>query len=356
MRTVLLTIVALMALAVLSGAAVVFGGLYNVSARAGHWPITEWVLHTAYRQSVKLRAPPEHEVPELTDALAALGARHFDRACRQCHAAPGEERTATIERMMPRPPPIEVAVRDWDPRHLGWILREGVKMSGMPGWPSSRQDEMWSVVAFLVRVQGGMDAQTYAALTETPEARGPEGLGYCAGCHGLDGRSGNPHIPRLDLLDAAYLTESITAYDRGLRESGIMSHAASEFMPEQLDRLVAYFGSLPAAAEPQPADPTLAARGRDLAHAATADPEVPACAACHGPEANPASPMGPGPAIAGQYETYLGTQLRLWREGARGGGPQAQLMRAAARDLSDEDIAALAAYYASLLPSADRDG
>ena len=52
------------------------------------------------------------------------------------------------------------------------------------------------------------------------------------------------------------------------------------------------------------------ARGEALARAQAQEPEVPACVACHGPERDAALPGGPGPEIAGQYETYLATQLR----------------------------------------------
>ena len=195
-------------------------------------------------------------------------------------------------------------------------------------------------------MQDGLDAQTYAAMTAPAEGEGPEGLGYCAGCHGLDGRSGNPHIPRLDILGEDYLSISLDAYDRNFRESGIMTHAASEFSPEQLGEPAAYFAWQPIAPEAQSAAPELAA------HAATQSPDVPACAACHGPDRRAAPPGGPGPALAGQYEAYLATQLRLWRDGQRGGGPRAELMQMAAQELVDEEIAALAAYYAGLVPEA----
>lgn len=357
MRTVLLTLAAVAALGAAAGGSVIAFGLYNVSAKAGHWPITAWVLHTTYRNAVELRAPAEDAVPELTEAMMSLGIRHFDAACRECHAAPGEERVATMRAMLPEPPHITEAVEGWEPRHLGWIVREGVKMSGMPAWPASREDEMWSVVAFLARVRG-MDEATYLDLTAPAPApaEAPEGLAYCAGCHGLDGNSANPHVPRLDILDEGYVAMSLQAYLDGTRESGIMSHAATEVPAEALPALAAYFAAQVPGEAARPADPGLAARGRDLAFAATDDPEVPACVACHGPRAGEVPTLPTiGPALAGQHEAYLTTQLRLWRAGHRGGGPRAELMRQAAEHLTDHDIAALAAYFASLAPAPDRD-
>ena len=74
--------------------------------------------------------------------------------------------------------------------------------------------------------------------------------------------------------------------------------------------------------------------------------DVPACTACHGPGRRADAPIAP--LLAGQGREYLTTQLELWRDGYRGGGERARLMRKAARDLSDADIAALADYFASL--------
>ena len=351
MRTVLWTLATLALLGAIAGGAIVFGGLYNVSARLGHLPPTAWVLHTTYRNAVDLWSPPPSAVPELTDDLLRLGIRHFDGACRMCHSAPGEDRTATIRAMEPVPPHITEAVAGWAPHHLGWIVREGVKMSGMPAWPASRDDEPWAVVAFLTRVRD-MDPATYRELTADPEVPedAPPHLAYCAGCHNVDGRSGNPHIPRLDLQSEDYLNLALRTYREGARESGIMSHAASAVPEEALPALAAWFAAQGPAPGGQLADQGLAAQGEALARAQAGEPEVPACVACHGPERDASLPDGPGPEIAGQYNTYLQTQLRLWREGTRGGGPRAELMAQAAEHLTDDDIAALAAWYASLPP------
>jgi cytochrome c553 len=197
-----------------------------------------------------------------------------------------------------------------------------------------------------------MDGATYEELTANPDvpSDAPPHLAYCAGCHGVDGRSGNPHIPRLDLQGEGYLNLALRTYREGSRESGIMAQAASAVPEEALPALAAWFAAQEPAPGDQTTDPALAARGEALARAQAGEPEVPACVACHGPERDTALPGGPGPALAGQYETYLATQLRLWRAGTRGGGPRAELMAQAAEHLSDDEIAALAAWYASLPP------
>ena len=66
------------------------------------------------------------------------------------------------------------------------------------------------------------------------------------------------------------------------------------------------------------------------------------CAACHGAEGISAVPMYPN--LAGQKETYLAKQLKDFKSGKR----KDPVMAPMAMPLTDEDIANLSAYYASL--------
>lgn len=69
------------------------------------------------------------------------------------------------------------------------------------------------------------------------------------------------------------------------------------------------------------------------------------CVACHGQNGVSQVPIYPN--LAGQKEKYLADSMKAYRDGKRQGG-QAALMTPQAKGLSDEDIANLAAYYASL--------
>ena len=69
------------------------------------------------------------------------------------------------------------------------------------------------------------------------------------------------------------------------------------------------------------------------------------CAACHGQNGIAQIPASPN--LAGQNEAYLVSALTAYKNKQRNGG-QAPVMQGQAAGLSDEDIANLAAYYASL--------
>ena len=69
------------------------------------------------------------------------------------------------------------------------------------------------------------------------------------------------------------------------------------------------------------------------------------CAACHGADGISVAPIYPN--IKGQKEAYLVSSLKAYKSGQRKGGMSA-IMAPQASMLSDDDIANLAAYYASL--------
>jgi cytochrome c553 len=68
------------------------------------------------------------------------------------------------------------------------------------------------------------------------------------------------------------------------------------------------------------------------------------CLACHGPNGNSSNPEWPN--LAGQGARYVTEQLKLFRDGKRIN----PVMMPMAAGLSDQDIADLAAYYASQSP------
>lgn len=66
------------------------------------------------------------------------------------------------------------------------------------------------------------------------------------------------------------------------------------------------------------------------------------CKLCHGIDGLAKIPIAPH--LAGESEIYLATQLKAFRSGRR----EHEIMSVIAKDLSDEDISDLAAWYASI--------
>jgi cytochrome c553 len=334
-----------------------------IKASSGHWTITKLFLDFAKNRSVAthsigITAPP------LDDPLLVLkGAGQYDYACRPCHGSPSFDQPRVAGAMTPTPPDLRQSVREFDDPELFYIVKHGIKLTGMPAWPAQRRDdEVWAMVAFLRRLPG-LDARAYDALASgpveesprppieelAPPARVPEAVtDSCARCHGVDGRGrGTGAFPILAGQHAAYLRASLDAYLKGERHSGIMEPVAAALGPDEMQEIAEYYSGLEAGPVPgeRRGDANLD-RGRQIAQTGLPDKLVPACLSCHGEHDIRRNPHYP--TLAGQYPEYLRLQLTLFRDRTRGGTPYHHIMRRVATQLSDEEIRDVAAYLASL--------
>jgi cytochrome c553 len=346
-----------------AAALVAWSGLISIAASRGHWAVVDWFLAFGMRNSVELRAmvitPPPLDSPD----LIRLGAAHFHGGCAFCHGAPSIALSPIGQQMLPSPPDLTAATRSWKDRELFWIVRHGIKYTGMPGWVAlEREDEIWAVVAFL-RQLPKLDADAYrelalgsARVTEwsgerlaTVEAS-PHNTGACARCHGAGGEGpSSALVPVLHGQRAEFLLAALEAYAKGNRRSGIMQPLAADLDPQDMRPLADYYAKLP---PPKPRRTALADiasdRGRMLATEGDPASGIPACNGCHRHDS-----LAIYPRLAGQNAAYMMGQLRLWQAGHRTGSAGGALMAPIARRLSEADVQAVSAYFAGLAADTD---
>lgn len=94
-------------------------------------------------------------------ALVREGARAYSqRGCANCHAGPGAEPDAFSARLNP-PPNLKEVVNVLPPRELFWVIKNGIKMTGMPSFgasdPPVADQEIWTIVAFLKKLPSVSD-------------------------------------------------------------------------------------------------------------------------------------------------------------------------------------------------------
>ena len=177
----------------------------------------------------------------------------------------------------------------------------------------------------------------------------PPAVVACQTCHGPEGEGNMPAgFPRLAGLGRSYLMEQLASFASAGRQSPVMQPIATALSAQQQAAMAGYYSAM--ASLPQrvvvDVDPAptqvgawLAARGRWSA-------DIPACSQCHG-----AQGLGVGdafPPLAGQPAAYVAGQLQSWKHGTRAPGPQS-LMSAIAAKLSDEEVNAVADYYAGVV-------
>lgn len=156
MRTVGIVLVVLICAAVLvglGGVVVIYAGIFNVAANEPHWDLTYWVMDKARVRSIRVHAAglsPPAGYDEQSKLVSAVG--HFSEHCAMCHGAPGTKRAEVAEGMYPRPPDLKGAATRYSAGELFWILKSGIKMSGMPSMASDGDDMLWATVALLQKL------------------------------------------------------------------------------------------------------------------------------------------------------------------------------------------------------------
>jgi cytochrome c553 len=317
------------ALLATAGALVVVSGLVPIKASSGQWAVTDWFLHFAMRRSVATHSLAL-DAPALDDRnLIVKGATHYELGCRWCHGSPGHEPPRVAQRMTPAPPYLAPRIAQWTPEQLFYIVKHGVKFTGMPAWPSrNRDDEVWAMVAFLLEFPkldaAGYRRLAFAAASEDQPPTGAKNSSEafrrknCESCHGIDGLGRGEAFPILTGQRAGYLRNALEAYADNTRHSGIMEPIAAALDAKQVSELAQYYSEARAErAAPQATDADAIARGEEIAHRGIPAQRVPSCADCHGP--NPTRLNDAYPLHAGQHASYLVLQLELFRSGHRGG-------------------------------------
>lgn len=141
------------------GWAYAWSGFYNAGADVPHWPLTYRFLDMARSRSIQHHAQ-SIRAPNLDDpSLILKGAGQYAAMCTGCHLAPGMQHSELRAGLYPQPPVL--AENPVDPSEAFWIIKHGIKMTGMPAWGATHDDDtIWSIVAF-VRKLPGMTPEQY---------------------------------------------------------------------------------------------------------------------------------------------------------------------------------------------------
>lgn len=342
---------------------VVSSGVLPVKASSGHWPITAWGLEFAMERSVATHSLGITAPPLDNEALVTRGAAHFEVGCAWCHNRPGSEPGRIVTHMTPHPSNLDEELSKWSPAELFFIVRHGVKFTGMPGWPAERrEDEVWGVVAFLLRYQA-LTASDYDKLSgrlETQRADQANRHGAaipevvvqrCVTCHGIDGQ-GRAAFPSLAGQKKAYLRQALESYRAGQRPSGTMAPLAESISDDEIDLAAGYFSQLAPATQSVTLPDALHEAAMTLVREGDQHKRAGACQACHPLSSQSAESIVADvyPNLNGQRVDYLMNQLVLFRAKVRGGGPRHHIMHKIAEELSDEQIEQVARLYSSQKP------
>lgn len=179
-------------------------------------------------------------------------------------------------------------------------------------------------------LSGEVEAKVRALVTET-----------CVGCHGVDGNSPIPTVPKIAGQQKVYLLNELKFYKEEKRHSDVMTAMVASLNDDELAGLAAYYS----AQTPSPGEvtkPNLLALGKRVYLEGNTKSGVPSCDGCHEENGEGSKKF---PRVAGQHVPYVLEELGRYAADKRNSG--SKVMRTVAERLTKEEAEAVAEYMAS---------
>ena len=161
-------VIVLMVLAAFAGI-FIYMGVYNIGADAPHSRFVTMTL-TELRERAITHHARDIAVPADLNSSKRIeaGAGLYSEMCTGCHLGPGLEKSEMSQGLYPPAPELAKATGR-SPAQQFWIIKHGVKLSAMPAWGKTHNDELiWDMVAFLRQLPKMSPEQYKAAVASAP--------------------------------------------------------------------------------------------------------------------------------------------------------------------------------------------
>ena len=197
-----------------------------------------------------------------------------------------------------------------------------------------------SLVLFLVSAQ--------ISAAGDPSA-GEQKILTCTVCHGPNGNSMNSVWPNLASQHEEYTFKQLMEYKSGTRTNDQMTPMAMPLSEQDIADIAAYYASQKLKTDfqvPGSIEYKVVELGKRIYRAGNATTGLPACMACHGPNAT-GNPVALYPLLSGQYATYTAEQLKTFKSESRNNDVN-KVMRDIAIKMTNEEIEAVSLYIQGL--------
>ena len=151
------------------GALFVYSGIYDIAATKGHSKPMAQIFRLTMMRSVVAHArdiQPPASFKAQDRELAEHAAGHYEAMCRTCHGAPGKKPDPW--QLYPAAPDLADALRvtNWSDAEVFWIIKNGIKDTGMSAFGGSHDDDdLWALTAFVRQLQS-LSAADYRTMIE----------------------------------------------------------------------------------------------------------------------------------------------------------------------------------------------
>lgn len=133
--------------------AYVNSGKFNLAVGTPYPPGMIVMLEKARDESI-LKASKNVLIPADFEAMStSRGARIYKQVCINCHGEPGKDATKFGKALDPVPPDLRESGEEMNPEPIFWIIKNGIKMTGMPAVGKLyKEEDLWSITAFIKKL------------------------------------------------------------------------------------------------------------------------------------------------------------------------------------------------------------
>ena len=155
MRKILLGAILTLALLLMSALVVTRLGLMPVRADGTHSRLEARIMPAVLHASIARHASGEtNPIPLNQDNLKA-GIDTYKAMCARCHSTPNGEPSVYGQSFYPPAPKLPEGMAQYTDSQLFWVIKHGIRNTGMPAWGSMLSDEeIWQIVSLLKNSQG----------------------------------------------------------------------------------------------------------------------------------------------------------------------------------------------------------
>jgi len=152
-------IITLTIVALLLAGALVFAFTFILSALETPGETETWLATKAKRWLIAraVRAEPPPPAPAWSHETVSSGEMYYGMSCATCHGKDGHEPAKLGLSMYPPVPGLgSPQVQAYSDAELFWIIKHGIRHSGMPGFARLHSDEdIWHLVHYLRSLREG---------------------------------------------------------------------------------------------------------------------------------------------------------------------------------------------------------
>lgn len=182
MKRILLVALGFLGLSAVIATALLQFGILDFAADTPHSPavhrLIEWARERSIARGTAAILPPA----DLSDAgRIRRGAGNYDAMCVNCHLGPGMEDSEIRKGLNPAPPNLSKPTEGPDSGSADarrfWIIKHGVKGSGMPAWSKGGMDDesIWDLTAFL-KVMSALSPEAYRRQVHSSDGHSHAGM------------------------------------------------------------------------------------------------------------------------------------------------------------------------------------